>query len=360
MELHYSREMAAVKAELDEERARYIALEAKFEELKRKQSVTAAELSKIKFDANAKKGGSSGGVGGSSDKLESAKPSWMAKLPARKPSAGTTPLAPMRDNIKAPLPVATDSLDVSNDAEGSNYRLSMMLQLKTSDGGPSSGGAAADKRKTGFFFRAEDLGNEGVDYLQEQVTLLFDNRPINEDASTIINEMLLGDAGRRTFTFVLKERLRILNFTKVLLDVGPFLTLLSLVNSALTGMQLDNQVDFIAMTFLLGASRAIYTTGSKSQMEEYLADHLRDHSIWNDVRFWEQHFWDVVGKAFKKKFARLSIGKAQQTGWGDEQLKFLSQFTASFAHEMCRWSLPEEAAKNFFDLVFERLVLPAK
>lgn len=44
-------------------------------------------------------------------------------------------------------------------------------------------------------------------------------------------------------------------------------------------MELDKQVDFIAMTFLLGASRAIYTTGSKSQMEEFLADHLRDHRL---------------------------------------------------------------------------------
>ena len=50
-------------------------------------------------------------------------------------------------------------------------------------------------------------------------------------------------------------------------------------------------------------------------------------------------------KAFKKKFARLSIGRAQQAGWGDDQLKFLSQFTASFAHEMCRWSLAEDGAK---------------
>jgi hypothetical protein len=64
--------------------------------------------------------------------------------------------------------------------------------------------------------------------------------------------------------------------------------------------------------------------------------------------------------AFKKKFQRLSLGKAQQAGWQDEQSRFLSQFVASFAFEMGRWSLPESAMKEFFDLVFERLVLGAK
>jgi hypothetical protein len=169
---------------------------------------------------------------------------------------------------------------------------------------------------------------------------------------------------------VLKEKLRQLNYARVCLDTGPFLQLLSLVNSALTGMQLDNQLDYIAMTFLQGVARAIYTTvpkkrkgkkfvnvflngffffstqGSKSKMEEYLADHLHDHPIWNDVRFWDQHFADVIQKGFKKKFHRLSIGSAISSGWSEEQLRFLTQFVASFAHESKRWSLDDAGVKG--------------
>ncbi len=70
--------------------------------------------------------------------------------------------------------------------------------------------------------------------------------------------MLLTDSGRRTFTFSMKEKLRQLQFGKVAMDTGPFLQVLSLVNSALTGMQLDNSIDHIAMTFLLGVSRSVY------------------------------------------------------------------------------------------------------
>ncbi len=158
----------------------------------------------------------------------------------------------------------------------------------------------------------------------------------------------------------MQEKLKQLNFQKVALDTGPFLQVLSLINSCLTGMQLDGQIDYIAMTFLLGVSRSIYTTGSRSQMEEYICDHLRDHSVWNDVNFWDQHFFDVVGKAFKKKFANKSLSEALSGGWTEEHLKFLAQFTASFAHEMTRWSLAEEAMSTFLASVFERLQVPAR
>jgi hypothetical protein len=351
LELHYKTEMASAKAELEAERKRYAALEGRFEETKQKQSQTALELSRLKQDEKKK-------VGGVETKPVPEKPSWMSKVAAKKPSVRapsvrmpTMTAEQLAGSAGAAGRARPESMALS-DSEGS-YRLSMMLQLKSGDG-------SADSHKTGFFFNAEDLGADGVEYLSEQLDTLFANQPIEADASTILNEMLLADAGRRTFTFALKEKLRSLNFQKVVLDAAPFLTLLSLVNSALTGMQLEKQIDYIAMTFLLGASRAVLTTGSKSQMEEYLADHLRDHSIWADVRFWEQHFWDVIGKAFKKKFARLSISKAQQSGWQEDQSKFLAQFIASFAHEMGRWSLPEAAMKEFFELVFERLVLPSK
>ncbi len=359
LELHYQNEVAAAKATAEEERKKYAALEARMEEMKQKQSQTALELSKMKQDEKKK-------VGGVENRPAPEKPAWMSKVAAKKPSV-RAPSVRMPTMTAEQLAASgaggggamagsvgrsrAESVALS-DSEGS-YRLSVMLQLKSNDG-------SADSHKTGFFFSADDLGAEGVEYLSEQLDLLFSNQTIEADASTILNDMLLADAGRRTFTFALKEKLRALNFQKVQLDAAPFLTLLSLVNSALTGMQLGKQIDYIAMTFLLGASRAVFTTGSRSQMEEFLADHLRDHSIWADVRFWEQHFWDVIGKAFKKKFARLSLGKAQQAGWLDEQSKFLSQFVASFAHEMGRWSMPEAAMKEFFELVFERLVLSAK
>jgi hypothetical protein len=141
---------------------------------------------------------------------------------------------------------------------------------------------------------------------------------------------------------------------------GPFLQVLSLVNSALTGMQLDNSIDHIAMTFLLGVSRSVYTTGSRSQMEEYLADHLRDHSVWNDIPFWEQHFFDVVAKAFKKKFVVKTLIEALSAGWIEDHLRFLAQFVASFAHEMRKWSLAEEGMGTFLINVFERLQMPQK
>ncbi len=158
----------------------------------------------------------------------------------------------------------------------------------------------------------------------------------------------------------MQEKLKQLNFQKVQLDTGSFLQVLSLVNSCLTGMQLDSQVDYIAMTFLLGVSRSIYTTGSKSKMEEHLCDHLRDHSVWNDVNFWDQHFFDVVGKAFKKKFVGKSLSDALSGGWSDEHLKFLSQFTASFGHEMTRWSLAEESVGTFLAAVYDRLQIPQR
>ena len=347
LELHYKSETGALQAELQSERDRYAALEKRFQDLKNKQSQTALELSKLKMEAKK-----SGGVVTETP----SKPSWMSKVHAKKPSVRAPSIRIVKpasgpvSHSARPVSMALDGTLI----EGANYRLSTMLQLKSTTDGP-------EKHKTGFFFSADELGEEGVSYLSEQLDTLFSNSPIEEDASTILNEMLLADTGRRGFTFLLKQKLRALNFQKVKLDPGPFITLLSLVNSALTGMQLGGgRVDYIALAFLLGASRAVFTTGSRSQMEEHLADHLRDHSIWADVLFWEQHLWDVLPKTFKKKFTPVTLAKAQQDGYADDQLKFLSQFVASFAHEMGRWSVTPEGMEEFFKLIFERLVLPSK
>jgi hypothetical protein len=249
LELHYQRELAASKAEVEVEHKRYGALEAKFEEMKSKQSQTALELSRLKQDDKKK-------VGGGTVNAAPEKPAWMSKVAAKKPSVRapsiriptmTAESLSAAGSVGAAGRARTQSVAlIEGESEGSNYRLSMMLQLKSADG------SAADNRKTGFFFSADDLGAEGVEYLSEQLDLLFSNQTIDQDASNIVNEMLLADAGRRTFTFALKEKLRALNFQKVLLDAAPFLTLLSLVNSALTGMQIEKQMDYIAMTFLLG------------------------------------------------------------------------------------------------------------
>ncbi len=308
LELHYQNELKASKAETEAERKRYSALEAKFEELKTKQSQTALELSRLKQDDKKKLGGGSATTSAAPEK-----PAWMSKVAAKKPNVRAPSIRMPTMTAESAAPVGSvgrtriQSMAIGEgETEHANYRLSTMLQLKSSDG------SSADNRKTGFFFSADDLGAEGVEYMSEQLDLLFSNQAIDQDASNIVNEMLLADSGRRTFTFALKEKLRALNFQKIHLDAAPFLTLLSLINSALTGMQIEKQIDYIAMTFLLGASRAVYTTASKSKMEDFLADHLRDHTIWADVRFWEQHFWDVIGKSFKKKFARLSIGRVNR------------------------------------------------
>lgn len=44
----------------------------------------------------------------------------------------------------------------------------------------------------------------------------------------------------------------------------------------------------------------------------------------------------------------------------DDHLRFLSQFTASFAHEMRKWSLTDEGMAAFLAGVFERLQMPPK
>jgi hypothetical protein len=191
MELHFSREMAAVRAELEAERAKYAALEAKHEELKKKQvrippshrcggcSFMCSPLScadtlppppelasggVVQNQVRCEEGcvGQTGTRQGTIRSVLSVllthcvarvrQPAWMSKVPAKKPVVQP----PTRDRQSVMMaPAGGAAVDVSGDAEGSNYRLSMMLQLKSADG--SSG---ADKRKTGFFFSADDLDSQ--------------------------------------------------------------------------------------------------------------------------------------------------------------------------------------------------------
>jgi hypothetical protein len=393
LELSFKEELEGERAKQAALEAKLAATEAKHEELKKKYSAAAAELSKLRFDAKSGIGAqaapSAAGANNSSGSLgapsfvppaaEAKKPAWMQKVADKKAKAAEaereqprsrtrtrTIMAQAMVEPRTPLPtivapggaVPLRERTATDSAEEVHYRgrLNTMMQVKTT----TADGSEEAAHESGFFFNAENLDADGLDYLTEQVEILFGNTAVEDDASTIVNEMLFGDSGRRTFTFVLKEKLRQLNFQKVALDTGPFLQVLSLINSCLTGMQLDGQIDYIAMTFLLGVSRSIYTTGSRSQMEEYICDHLRDHSVWADVNFWDQHFFDVVGKAFKKKFANKSLSDALSGGWSEEHLKFLAQFIASFAHEMTRWSLAEEALGTFLSSVFDRLQVPTK
>ncbi len=232
------------KEELEAERAKYAALEAKlaatdakYEELKKKYSAAAAELSKLRFDAKSgaaagaapAAAASGGGVGGVPSFVpptaEAKKPAWMQKVAEKKAKAAEaereqprsrtrtrTIMAQAMVEPRTPLPTivapagagtgAQPLRESSTNTEEVHYRgrLNTMMQVKTT----TADGNEEEAQARGFFFNAENLDADGLDYLTEQVEILFGNTAIEDDASTIVNEMLFGDSGRRTFTFVLK------------------------------------------------------------------------------------------------------------------------------------------------------------
>jgi hypothetical protein len=143
-----------------------------------------------------------------------AEPRTALPVPAPVVRGGRTTPPPA---LLVPTAASAPALGGAGSEEECQYRgrLNTMMQVRTSASGDEE--AATE---TGFFFNAEDLDADGLDYLTEQIEMLFGNTAIEDDANNILNEMLLGDSGRRTFTYCLKEKLRQLQFQKVALDTG--------------------------------------------------------------------------------------------------------------------------------------------
>ena len=170
--------------------------------------------------------------------------------------------------------------------------------------------------KQEFFYNQDSLGRQEVEYLQDRVSKLLFNKPVDFEEVVQLNGMLQKDAGRRVFTFVLKSTMK--KVPSLVVSDNSFELIFYLMNAALKDMNLQDSVNFITASVLLKASKIIsrkIKTSGKEELE-YIVKFIKHHPVWNALEFWEEHFWGkktAVANLFpvqlflrKTRFQRIS------------------------------------------------------
>ena len=170
--------------------------------------------------------------------------------------------------------------------------------------------------KNEFFYNKESVDKEEVQYLQERIVRLLNNREVEFDEVFKLHDFLQKDAGRRVFTFVLKSTMK--KVPSLILSENSFELVLYLVNATLkgkkkkyiqknfistvyfffspiSGMNSLDPVNYITARVLLKASKVIGRKINKDE-NQYLKNFISTQPIWQNVDFWEDIFWSKKKK----------------------------------------------------------------
>ncbi len=185
---------------------------------------------------------------------------------------------------------------------------------------------------------------KGVKTLSVVISSLLQSRALDAAASAAITDLLLNEAGRRIFCVALEDALASAPADLIPVESGPFLHLSGLINSLLTGMELDRELDMQVMDGVRKLSRRVGRGGADPMTTEFLLDSISLHSIWSVQRFWDSAFFNQVTSEFSSRFGGATLANTTMT---DVEQTFVCQQLVAFAVDMVRWRRPLEEAKAF-------------
>jgi len=144
--------------------------------------------------------------------------------------------------------------------------------------------------------------------LKRCLSLLMDpTMYIELDNVLNLKDIFQHDSGRRTFAQTLYTYFtpvangKIPNFN---LSASSFEGILYLINAMLARLDMQNGADYICAKIILEISKKIFheVTDEKEQFvrKETVEDMIKTHYIFENVRFWEEYFWDTISRKFQK------------------------------------------------------------
>ncbi len=212
-----------------------------------------------------------------------------------------------------------------------------------------------EKRATGLFAPKGTAPPKGAKPLVVSFRTLLQGRPLDEKASKALNDLLLNECGRRIFVYALDEAQK--NFQMELLAVPEesFFSILALLNSVLTGMELDRDTDLIAMDHVMRISSRVGRGEARPAQDEFLVDRLYRHAVWNLIRFWDNSALNQISTGFSKKFSGVSL---VNTALSPEETEYIQSELLGFASLMVRWRRPVEDIRAFLRRNGDVLLVP--
>jgi len=191
------------------------------------------------------------------------------------------------------------------------------------------------------FYYEKDIDNEVLKLLNDIIDRIMKNEKLDFGSITELNELMNRDSGRRVFTYLLNQRLMTTKGNTIL-SADSFEFLLLLIGAALNDMHISNGADYISAKILLETSHSLYNDARGSP--RFIKDYIKSHFLWQNLRFWEEYFWDTISKKYRKAIEGVTAKDAIER----KQKAFIATSLKKFAKIMWGWgNLPGESVKHF-------------
>eukprot|EP01132_Coremiostelium_polycephalum_P009978 gene9978-12230_t len=146
----------------------------------------------------------------------------------------------------------------------------------------------------------DTLDNRLVETTLTYLTDILYSRPIEFYQVTSLNSLFKTEPGRRRFSQILQMTLK--QLPQLTLSESSFEFLLYLISTVLQEMDVSKDCDFITAKVIFHASSSLCRINTKSGQSEYLKDFIRSASIWKNIKFWEDYFYQQLTKSHRKRY----------------------------------------------------------
>jgi len=166
----------------------------------------------------------------------------------------------------------------------------------------------------------DEATEEQLQELKKSLSQLMDpNIEVDLEHVLELKDIFKYDTGRRSFAQMLyKDYIKPNSKNHIKLDGNSFEGLLFLINAMLAILDMRNGADYICGKIILEVSKKIFhevlkdVDGKEQMVKETVEDMIKTHYIFEDVRFWEEYFWDTISHKFQKKIRRRIWGRLFQ------------------------------------------------
>eukprot|EP01087_Luapelamoeba_hula_P010859 TRINITY_DN2895_c0_g1_i1.p1 TRINITY_DN2895_c0_g1~~TRINITY_DN2895_c0_g1_i1.p1 ORF type:complete len:603 (-),score=134.42 TRINITY_DN2895_c0_g1_i1:77-1885(-) len=223
--------------------------------------------------------------------------------------------------------------------------------------------------KTDVFLSKEFRSSEQSQILDSINTLIhsiiFDSENVTIQDINALGGNFKHENSRRQFAYSLKTTAESdSNVGKI--SNESFELLLYLTHLVLHEVELCGDKDFVSAKLLMHVSVRLYRVNDYEDTKEHISDYIKGYSIWKNLVFWEEYYWEMLTKKHRKSMKKLSLDSInlvdKDKHGGEQESKMdsamIMELLGLFVRRMYEWTLPYEELKRFVVLICERTSVP--
>jgi len=275
--------------------------------------------------------------------ISQAKSSTVSAPPAKSSTvaAAAQPAASTNDRIVQNLRDENEVLRQLVDQLRGDLDLATQLNAATEKPPPKTRG------QNYFIIEDAEMSAE-VQSVEDCLRAIMQSEEVEFSSVVELNQFFKVDSGRRKFTQMLETYM--LEFSSLTLSTDSFELLLYLINTTLTEMDTSDASDLITAKILMRASSIVKRETDAG--DQYIQEYITSYSVYHDVQFWEELFWDELFASHK-----------QRSGMADDDIyqldhKLTLQVVKNMVVVMTHWKNYREEIQRFINHIFKQTKTP--